>query len=68
MLLYLRVVVGVEVVLVWLGEHWDEGEVGVWAPELETWGHQAGNQQEALEGQKEKKKRCKLYIRGEWFD
>lgn len=38
---------GVEGVLVWLGGRGDEGEAGVWA--LETWGHQAGSQQEALE-------------------
>lgn len=34
-MLYLKVVVGVEGVLVWLGGHWDEGEAGVWAPGLE---------------------------------
>lgn len=48
MILYLKVVVGVEGVLVWLGEHWDEGEAGVWAPGFERWGHPAGSQQEAL--------------------
>lgn len=49
MILYLRVVVGVEGVLVWLGGPGDEEEVGAWAPCLEMWGHQAGSQQEALE-------------------
>lgn len=48
MILHLMVAVGVEGVLVWLGELGDEGELGVWA--LEMWGHQAGSQQEALEG------------------
>lgn len=48
MILYLKVVVGVEGGLAWLGERWDEGEVGVWAPGLEMLVHQAGNQQQVL--------------------
>lgn len=52
MIIYLKVVVGVEGVLVSLGGRWDEEEAGVWAPLLEMWGHQAGSQQEALEGKK----------------
>lgn len=42
------VVVDVEGVLVWLEEHRDEGEEGVWVPYL-MWGHQAGSQQEVLD-------------------
>lgn len=55
MILYLRVVVAVEGVLVWLGGPGDEEEVGAWAPCLEMWGHQAGSQQEALEVNKTKR-------------
>lgn len=55
MILYLRVVVGVEGVLVWLGGPGDEEEVDAWAPCIEMLGHQAGSQQEALEVKKQKK-------------
>lgn len=50
MILYLRVAAGVGGVLVLLEGLQGEVEVGVWAQCLE--GHQAGSQQEALEGNK----------------
>lgn len=46
MILYLKVAVGVEGVLVWLEGRRDEGEEGVWAHKM--WGLQAGSPQEAL--------------------
>lgn len=52
MRLYLKVVVDVGGVPVLLAARWDEEEAGVWAPCFEMWGHQAGSQQEALEGKK----------------
>lgn len=54
LMFYLKVVVGVGEALVWVVEPGDEGEVGVWAPSIEMWGHQAGSQQGVLE-EKEKK-------------
>lgn len=53
MILYLRVVEGVEGVLVLLEGLQGEAEVDVWAQCLE--GHQAGSQQEALEGNEYKR-------------
>lgn len=51
-MLYLKVAVDAGEVLVWLGGRGDEAGAGVWA--LEMWGHQAGSQQEALKGEKNK--------------
>lgn len=42
----------VEEVLAWQEEPVDEEEVGALAPCFERWGHQAGNQQEALNKRK----------------
>ena len=59
MILYLKVVVGVEGVLVWLGGHWDEEEAGVWTLGLEMLGHQAESQQGGLEWKKKPNKQKK---------